>query len=110
KDGDADNPSKSEREEVGIEALDHSVSNRDSRRGAYTIDDGDSTTPEQNPFSLSLLRQRTQILTLSELHVISPSVVNDFTAGLSRVHYGVMLPVSIQPSGVEPFVKGLPIG
>src|SRR3989475_3408280 len=104
------NPSNPIREDFGIARLDHSFSNRDSLRGAYTIDDGDSTTPGQNPFSLSMLKQRTQILTLSELHVISPSVVNDFTAGLSRVHYGVMLPVSIQPLGVEPFVKGLPIG
>jgi hypothetical protein len=104
------NPNNPIREDFGIARLDHSFSNRDSLGGAYTIDDGDSTTPGQNPFSLSVLRQRTQILTLSELHVISPSVVNDFTAGLSRVHYGVSLPVSIQPSGVEPFVKGLPIG
>jgi len=104
------NPRNPIREDFGIARLDHSFSNRDSLRGAYTIDDGDSTTPGQNPFSLSLLKQRTQILTFSELHVISPSVVNDFTAGLSRVHYGVKLPVSIQPPGVEPFVKGLPIG
>src|SRR5207247_8866076 len=39
-----------------------------------------------------------------------PRVVNDATAGPSRVDYGVMLPVSIQASGVEACVKGLPIG
>src|SRR2546427_3373876 len=104
------NPNNPIREDFGIARLDHSFSNRDSPRGAYTIDDGDSTMPGQNPCNLNMLKQRTQILTLSELHVISPSVVNDFTAGLSRVHYGVMLPLSIRPPGVEPFVKGLPIG
>src|SRR2546430_30217 len=82
------NPSNSIREDFGIARLDHSFSNRDTLRSAYTIDDGDSTTSGQNPFSLSMLKQRTQILTLSELHVISPSVVNDFTAGLLAGHSG----------------------
>src|SRR5207247_1580679 len=73
-------------------------------------DDGDSRTPGQNPFSLLDLRQRTQILTLSELHILSPTIVNEFTAGFSRSHYSVLLPVSVQPSGVQSFVSGLPIG
>ena len=104
------NPSNPIREDFGTMRVDHTFSNRDSLNGAYTLDDGDSRTPGQNPFSLLDLRQRTQILTLSELHILSPTIVNEFTAGFSRSHYSVLLPVSVQPSGVQSFVSGLPIG
>src|SRR5713226_2530274 len=51
------NPSNPIREDFATIRIDHTFSNRDSLNGAYTLDDGDSTTPGQNPFSLLDLTQ-----------------------------------------------------
>ena len=104
------NPLGPIREDFGTARVDRTFSERDTLSGAYTVDDGISTTPQANPFSLVVLPIRTQILTLAEVHIFSPNVVNSFTAGFSRVNYLITLPISIQPPGVESFVTGIPVG
>jgi hypothetical protein len=98
------------REDFGIVRVDRTLSDKDSFNAAYTIDDGDNVGTGQNPFSLVTNLERAQVLSLGEVHVFSPNIVNNFTAGFSRVWFRYFYSLSISPSGVEPFVAGKPIG
>ncbi|OFW39667.1 MAG: hypothetical protein A3J28_12525 [Acidobacteria bacterium RIFCSPLOWO2_12_FULL_60_22] len=99
------NPPQSIREEFGTARVDHTFSERDTLSGVYTIDDGILQTPQQNPLTQQRLVNRAQVVSLTEIHVFSPNVVNNFTVGFSRVNYFNNLPVPVMPPGVEPFVK-----
>jgi hypothetical protein len=98
------------REDFGIVRVDHNFSQQDTFNAAYTIDDGDSLGTGQNPFSLVSNLERAQVLSLGEVHVFSPNIVNNFSAGFSRVWFRYFYSVSISPPGVEPFVAGKPPG
>src|SRR5262249_46701020 len=54
--------------------------------------------------------ERAQVLNLSETRIFSPTIVNTFTAGFSRVWFRYFYSVSTSPAGVEPFVVGKPPG
>jgi hypothetical protein len=97
-------------EDFGIVKVDRTFSDKDSFNAAYTIDDGDNVGTGQNPFSLVSNSERAQVLSLSETHIFSPTIVNNFTAGFSRVWFRYFYSVSISPAGVEPFVAGKPPG
>jgi carboxypeptidase family protein len=98
------------REDFGIVKLDRTFSSKDTFSASYTIDDGSNIGTGQNPFSAVTNIERAQVLSLSEIHVFSPSTVNSFTAGFSRVWFRYFYSVSISPAGVEPFVVGKPPG
>ena len=104
------NPGSPIREDFGIIRGDHTFSERDTLSGAYTVDDGVSTTPGQNPFQIQDIIQRIQLLSLTHIHVFSPTVINTFTAGYSRAWYRFLYSVSVTPPGVEPWVLGKPAG
>src|SRR5207244_11801862 len=76
----------------------------------YTIDDGNNTGTGQNPFSLVSNSERAQVISLSDTHIFSPTTVNNFTAGFSRVWYRYFYSLSVSPAGVQPFVVGKPPG
>ena len=99
------NPPQAIREEFGTVRVDHNFSGSDTINGVYTIDDGLLQTPQDNPFSLQALQNRAQVVSLSEIHIFSPSIVNSFTAGFSRVNYFNQLPVGVRPSGANPLVS-----
>jgi hypothetical protein len=98
------------REDFGIVRFDHTFSSKDTFSGTYTVDDGVNVGTGQNPFSAVNNLERAQVLSLSETHVFSPTTVNNFTAGFSRVWFRYFYSVSISPAGVEPFVVGKPPG
>jgi Carboxypeptidase regulatory-like domain len=98
------------REDFGIAKLDRTFSNKDTFSASYTIDDGSNVGTGQNPFSAVTNIERAQVLSLSEIHVFSPSTVNSFTAGFSRVWFRYFYSVSVSPAGVQPFVAGKPPG
>ena len=104
------NPSNPIREDFGIGRLDYTLSDRDTASASYTADDGATLNPGANPFSLLTLASRTQVLSLGEIHVVSPNVVNNFTAGYSRAWYRFQYSVTVAPAGVTPFLSGKPIG
>ena len=104
------NPPSPIREDFGIVRADRTISERDTLSGSYTRDDGEVVTPGANPYSLILNATTVQVLTLMETHVFSASVVNTFTAGYSRPTLTSLLPVAVQPPGVQSFVAGLPLG
>ena len=100
------NPPSPIREDFGIVRADHTFSERDTFSASYTVDDGESISPSANPYSLLVARLRTQVLSLTETHVVSANVVNTFTAGYARPNLGIFQPVTIQPPGAEPLVVG----
>ena len=82
------------REDFGTTRLDYSLSNKDSLTGAYTIDDGDSTIPAGDPLFASYSVLRSQVASLQETHILSPSMINTFRFGFSRAGYALD-PVSL---------------
>jgi hypothetical protein len=98
------------REDFGIVRVDRTLSSKNNFNAAYTIDDGTNDMTGQNPFSLVSNAEKAQVLSLSDTHIISPTVVNNFTAGFSRVWFRYAYSVSVSPAGVQPFVVGKPMG
>ena len=78
------NPSQSVREDFGNIRVDHTISGRDSLFGVYTIDDGISNTPGANALQTTLSVSRSQVLSLQETHVFSPTMLNTYRMGFSR--------------------------
>jgi hypothetical protein len=81
------NPKQSIHENFGTLRADYTLSNVDSLSGAYTIDDGDSVIPQPDPLFGSAVALRSQVASLHETHIFSPSVLNSFTAGFSRAAF-----------------------
>ena len=82
------------REDFGTTRMDYSLSDRDSLTGAYTIDDGDSLIPAADPLFASYSTLRSQVASLQETHILSPSMINTFRFGFSRAGYALD-PVSL---------------
>jgi hypothetical protein len=78
------NPLQHIREDFGTARLDQNFTDKDSLAGVYTIDDSEAHSPTNNPFSLVDIFLREQVASLSETHVISPSLLNKATFGFSR--------------------------
>jgi hypothetical protein len=101
------------REEFGTVRVDHTFSSRDTFSGIYTIDDGDDfTATPLNPFSSDVVTLREQVLSFSETHVFSPSLVNTARVGFSRAGYfftGEPTP-GTPAASVPGFLTGLPVG
>lgn len=104
------NPRQSIREEFGTTRVDQIFSEKNFLNAVYTIDDGESLTPQvANTFQNSL-RVRTQVVSLTEVHVFSPSILNTFTGGFSRATFSsqdvplIQLPVNLT------FIQGAPLG
>jgi carboxypeptidase family protein len=103
-------PLESIREEYGTVRLDHTFSNRDSLSGNYTVDDGFHISPLVDPLFADNILLRYQVLSFQETHVFSPSVINVFTAGLSRVGFDYRtLPTGSFPASLS-LVPGSPPG
>jgi len=100
------NPLNSIHENFGTLRSDYNLGSRDTLSGAYTIDDGNSVIPQADPLFGALLTLRSQVASLQETHIISPRILNSFTAGFSRAawSYDPVPLASIQP-GLS-FVQG----
>jgi len=78
------NPLQSIREDFGTARIDQTFTSADSFAGVYTVDDSEAHSPTNNPFSLVDIFLREQVISLSETHVFSPSLLNRATFGFSR--------------------------
>jgi hypothetical protein len=78
------NPSQHIREDFGTARFDETISDNDSFAGVYTVDDSEAHSPTSNPFSLVDIFLRQQVVSLSETHIFSPSLLNRATFGFSR--------------------------
>jgi Carboxypeptidase regulatory-like domain len=78
------NPLQHIREDFGTVRVDQVLSRRDNLAAIYTIDDSTALSPTTNPFTYTNVNLREQVVSLSETHVFSPTVVNRATFGFSR--------------------------
>ena len=73
---------------------------------AYTVDDGDNLLPLSDPLFGSNVTLRSQVASLQETHIFSPTVLNTFTAGFSRAAFNYdSFPLTSFPSNLS-FVTG----
>ena len=80
-------PSQAIHQDFGTVRLDQTFSGKDTLSGVYTIDDGINTNPAADPLFGTVTAIRTQILSLTQTHIFSPTVINTFTAGYSRAFF-----------------------
>jgi len=94
------NPRQSIREDFGTVRADYTASARDTLSAAYTMDDGNSLIPQADPLFGSAVSIRGQVASLQETHIVTPNVLNRFTAGYSRAafDYGSSPLASFDPS------------
>jgi hypothetical protein len=78
------NPNQRIREDFGTARLDQIFTDKDSLAGVYTADDSEAHSPTNNPFTLVDVYLREQVISLSETHIFSPTVLNKATFGFSR--------------------------
>ncbi len=101
------NPLQHIREDYGTARVDHVFSESDTLSGIYTIDDSSTATPSVNPLSSIDEAIRSQVASVEETHVFSPSLINTARAGFSR---GFMYFNGVVPEDVPGWVSGNPIG
>lgn len=78
------NPNQRVREDFGTTRLDQIFTERDSLAAVYTADDSEAHSPTNNPYTLVDIFLREQVVSLSETHIFSPSLLNKATFGFSR--------------------------
>jgi carboxypeptidase family protein len=100
------NPKQSIREDFGTVRLDHTFSDQDQLATIYTVDDGYNLTPQDDPLFATITTLRSQVLSLQETHLFSPSVINSFTAGFSRAGFFYNTPPLISLPSDLTFVEG----
>src|ERR1700736_1042717 len=78
------NPLQHIREDFGTARFDQVFSTNDTLAVVYTGDDSQAHSPTSNPISFVNVSLREQVVSFSETHIFSPSVVNSATFGFSR--------------------------
>jgi hypothetical protein len=78
------NPIQHIREDFGTARIDQNFSTNDTLSAVYTADDSDAHSPTSNPISFVAARLREQVVSLTETHIFSPTIVNRATFGFSR--------------------------
>src|ERR1700731_2047858 len=78
------NPVQHVREDFGTARFDQTLSGKDSFAVVYTADDSTAHSPGNNPFTLADIFLREQVVSLSETHVFSPTLLNRASFGFSR--------------------------
>ncbi len=81
------NPRQTTHEDFGTTRADYNLSERDTFSAIYTLDNGNSLTPQADPLFASALALINQVGSLQETHVFSPTMLNTFRAGYSRSAY-----------------------
>jgi len=100
------NPRYPIREDFGTLRSDYVIRDQDTLSAAYSIDDGNSQIPQADPLFGALLMLRSQVASLQETHILSPNILNTFSAGFSRAAFNFNpLVLGSIPSGLS-FVSG----
>ena len=81
------NPKESIHENFGTARADYLLRDSDTLSAAYTLDDGTSIIPQADPLFASASALRAQVASIQETHIISPRMLNTFTAGFSRAAF-----------------------
>ena len=101
------NPNEHIQEDFGTLRADYNLAMNDTLSSAYTIDDGNSLIPLSDPLFASYTPLQMQVLSLTETHILSPSVLNTATFGFSRASFALgSVPLATFPSSLS-FVSGM---
>jgi hypothetical protein len=82
-------PKQSINEDFGNARADYNPRNEDSISVSYTIDDGNNLTPLPDPLFGNYITLRSQVASVRETHIVSPRVLNTFSAGFSRAAFAL---------------------
>jgi len=101
-------PKQTIREDFGTSRFDTNLSSKDLLFAVYTVDDSTADTPSQNPLSRVNESLRSQVASVQEQHVLSPSLLNTARFGYSRAsfYFTGYYPVT----GLTGWVAGKPVG
>jgi len=72
------------REDFGLLRYDYNMSSSDTLGVTYMIQDGQNDIPREDTNFVTVLPPRSQLISIQETHIFSPSVLNMFTAGFGR--------------------------
>lgn len=86
------NPKQEIREDFGTARFDYNISDQDVFTGSYTVDDGFSLTPFDNPTFGTTANLRSQVVSAQETHIFSPEVINTVRVGFSRGAFSLASP------------------
>jgi len=81
------NPVQHIREDFGTARFDQNFTQNDSLAAVYTVDDSTAHSPTRNPLTFVDITLREQVVSLSETHIFSPSLLNKATFGFSRGNF-----------------------
>ena len=81
------NPKQTVHEDFGTTRADYILRNGDTVSFAYTIDEGNSLLPQADPLFAAAAGLTSQVASLQETHIFSPSMLNSFTFGFSRAAF-----------------------
>jgi hypothetical protein len=100
------NPKQSIREDFGLARFDYNMSNSDSFSVNYLISDGDRTNPQPDAVFSQISTARSQVVSVQQTHVFSPTLLNSVTGGFTRAYSPVVTaPAAPIPSNLA-FITG----
>jgi len=104
------NPTQKIRDDFFTVRVDHNFSETDVIHGVYTFQDGDREEPQTNPLAGRFITQRTQVVSIEENHIFSPTVTNRVTVGFTRAAFGFVARPTIDFPEELSFVAGREVG
>ena len=81
------NPKQTIGEDFGTARIDQIISDKDTLSGIFTIDTGNSITPQTDPIFSADLYLRNQVWSVQETHTFSSNLINTAVFGLSRAGF-----------------------
>src|SRR5216117_2694911 len=100
------NPRQAVREDFGLTRFDYNASGKDSLSVSYLISDGDKTDPRADTNFTQISTNRSQVVSLQETHVFSPTFLNSFNGGFTRAYSPVSTPPSVPIPANLSFITG----
>src|SRR5213594_2084642 len=100
------NPKQEIREDFGLTRFDYNASTRDTLSVSYLISDGDKIDPRANTNFTQISRNRSQVVSLQETHVFSPTFLNSFNGGFTRAYSPVSTPPAVPIPSNLAFITG----
>src|SRR5256712_9828267 len=100
------NPKQAIREDFGMTRFDYNASNKESFSVNYLIDDGEKTDPRANANFNQISRARSQVLSLQETHVFSPTLLNTLNGGFTRSYAPVVTSPAVPIPANLAFITG----
>src|SRR6266568_2149917 len=100
------NPKQAIREDFGLTRFDYNVSSKDSFSVNYLISDGDKIDPRADTNFTQISRARSQVVSLQETHVFSPTFLNSLNGGFTRAYSPVVTSPAVPIPANLAFITG----